>query len=110
MKNKDKHYTKEYFALNFISGLKNEIKYVMKLLKPPTLNEALSLAKFQESALTDLVPTNNTPFPILPQTTNNLPPVAQTILTSTFKPQNQQPKPFNQNQNYSNRSQYPSQT
>lgn len=44
----NRHYTNEYFLSNFISGLKFEINCMVKLLKPTTLKDAISLAKMQK--------------------------------------------------------------
>ncbi|XP_012844847.1 PREDICTED: uncharacterized protein LOC105964883, partial [Erythranthe guttata] len=43
-----------YFINSFISGLKDEIKSMVRLLKPQTLKEAMSKAKLQEKAIEQL--------------------------------------------------------
>ncbi|XP_027178065.1 uncharacterized protein LOC113777230 [Coffea eugenioides] len=47
---KNPHLDEEYFVC-FISGLKDEVKIMIKMLKPTTLSEAFDLAALQEKAL-----------------------------------------------------------
>ena len=48
---KNPHLVEEYFVSSFISGLKNEIKTMVKMLKLATLYEAFEMAVLQEDAL-----------------------------------------------------------
>ncbi|XP_012842971.1 PREDICTED: uncharacterized protein LOC105963142 [Erythranthe guttata] len=47
----DWHIFETYFINSFISGLKDEIKSMVRLLKPQTLKEAMSKAKLREKAI-----------------------------------------------------------
>lgn len=44
--------TNEYFPENFIGGLQTEIKGMIRLLEPATLEQALKLARFYEQTVT----------------------------------------------------------
>ncbi|XP_071940006.1 uncharacterized protein [Coffea arabica] len=48
---RNQHLDEEYFVSSFISGLKDEIKTMIMMLKPATLSEAFDLAALQEEAL-----------------------------------------------------------
>ena len=41
---RNQHLDEEYFVSSFISGLKDEIKTMIKMVKPATLSEAFELA------------------------------------------------------------------
>lgn len=45
----------ELLAYYFIDGLKEEIREALELWAPQTLQEAISLAKFQESVLAEIL-------------------------------------------------------
>nr|XP_027120660.1 uncharacterized protein LOC113737665 [Coffea arabica] len=48
---KNPHLSEEYFVSSFISGLKDEIKTMIKMLRPTSLSETFELAVLQENAL-----------------------------------------------------------
>ncbi|XP_071937632.1 uncharacterized protein [Coffea arabica] len=48
---KNPYLDEEYFVSNFISGLKDEIKTMIRMLKPATLSETFEMAILQENAL-----------------------------------------------------------
>ena len=48
---KNPHLGEEYFVSSFISGLKDEIKTMIRILSPATLSEAFEIATLQEDAL-----------------------------------------------------------
>lgn len=48
---KDHHLTESYFISSFISGVKEEIKPMLRLLKPSSLIEAFEIAVMQEQSL-----------------------------------------------------------
>jgi len=43
--------TKRYFVSNFISGLKDELKAMVKMMMPATVKQAAKKARFQERTL-----------------------------------------------------------
>ncbi|XP_026450774.1 uncharacterized protein LOC113350886 [Papaver somniferum] len=45
---KNRHLTEEYFTSSFISGLKKELRIVVKIFSPTTLEKAIYLARMQE--------------------------------------------------------------
>lgn len=78
------HYSEEFSVSNFVSGLRHEIKYMVKLLKPTTLADTISLAKMQESSLVlfpeqnptqPLHPTQNLHYQMQPSTSSNTAPL-----------------------------------
>ncbi|XP_027160631.1 uncharacterized protein LOC113761725 [Coffea eugenioides] len=48
---RDPHLSESYFVSSFISGIKEEIKPMVKMLKPATLLEAFEIAEWQEQLL-----------------------------------------------------------
>ena len=48
---RDPHLSESYFVSSFISGIKEEIKPMVKMLKPTTLIEAFEIAEWQEQSL-----------------------------------------------------------
>ncbi|XP_027098929.2 uncharacterized protein [Coffea arabica] len=48
---KNPHLSEAYFISSFISGLKDEVKTMIKMLRPTSLSEAFELAILQENAL-----------------------------------------------------------
>lgn len=52
MLRKDLILPESYFISNFINGVKDEIKPMLKMLKPPLLLEAFEIANRQEQSLT----------------------------------------------------------
>ena len=48
---RDPHLSESYFVSSFISGIKEEIRPMVKMLKPNTLIEAFEIAEWQEQSL-----------------------------------------------------------
>ena len=48
---KNRNLDEHYFISSFISGLKEEIKPMLRMLKPATLTEAFELSQWQEYSL-----------------------------------------------------------
>ena len=49
---KKRNLDENYFISSFRSGLKEEIKHMVRMLKPTTLTEAFELSQWQEYTLT----------------------------------------------------------
>lgn len=51
MLTKNRNLDENYFISSFISGLKEEIKPMIRMLKPATLTEAFELSQWQEYSI-----------------------------------------------------------
>ena len=55
MINHNPHITKAYFVSSFINGLSNELRPVVKMLQPKTINQVAKSVKLQELIVEALV-------------------------------------------------------
>ena len=62
MVRKNPSLTDEYFIENFITGLKDEIGQMLRMLKPAILVDAMEIAKSQESLIQSMTKQGKSSF------------------------------------------------